>query len=91
MSDSDEAAKRAWEGRLQAIRAGCQAAIDALERDGLLSARYSSAEATDLLTALLSVATWEHLTSGCGWSQDLYVEKMKALARQAFLRDPSAG
>lgn len=91
MSDTDEAAKLAWDSRLQAMREGCQAAIDALDRDDMLSARYSAAEATDLLTALLSVRTWEHLTSDCCWSQDLYIEKIKVLAWQAFVRDPSVG
>lgn len=91
MSDTDEAAKLAWDGRLQAVRQGCQAAIDALDRDDTLSAGYSAAEATDLLTAMLSVRTWEHLTSGCGWSQDLYIDKIKVLAWQAFVREPPVG
>lgn len=86
MSDTDEAAKSAWDGRLQAVREGCQAAIEALERDGMLSLCYSTDEATDMLSALLSVRTWEHLTSGCGWSQQIYLEKIKVVVKQAIVR-----
>jgi len=87
MSDTDEAARSAWDGRLHAVREGCQAAIDALERDGMLSPCYSADEATDLLSALLSVRTWEHLTSGCGWSQQIYLEKIKIVVRHAIVRE----
>ena len=91
MSDTDEAARSAWDGRLQAVREGCRAAIDALERDGMLSPCYSTDEATDLLSALLSVRNWEHLTSGCGWSQQVYLEKIKMVVRHAIMREPVIG
>jgi len=91
MGDTDEAARKAWEGRLKAIRAGCQAAIDALDRDGMLVQGYSTDEATDLLSALLSVRTWEHLTSGCGWPQETYIEKIKLAVRSSLVRQSAVG
>lgn len=91
ISDTDAAAKCAWEGRLQAVHEGCRAAIDSLVNDGMLSPHHSDVEATDILSALLSVHTWEHFTSTCGWSQAFYIEKIKALARQITVREPSNG
>lgn len=86
MSETDEAAKLAWDDRMQAVKHGCRAAIDALARDGRLASEHSPEHATDALSALLSVRTWEHLTLDCGWSQALYIEKSKILARQVFVR-----
>ena len=91
MSDTDEAAKLAWDDRMNAVREGCEAAVNALARDRQLSPAHPPAQATDILWALLSVPTWESLRFGCGWPQDLYIEKMKALARQTLVRAPSAG
>lgn len=86
MGDTDEAAKSAWDGRLLAVREGCRAAVDALEQDGILSPDCSPDESTDILSALLSVRTWEHLTSGCGWSHQLYLEKIKVIVKHAIVR-----
>lgn len=90
MSDTDEAAKNAWDGRLQAVREGCHAAIVALEHDGMLKPDYTADEATDMLSALLSVRTWEHLTFGCGWSQEVYLEKIRLTVKNALLCDSAA-
>ncbi len=91
MSETDDAAKLAWDGRMQAVRHGCRAAIDALERDGQLSSEYSAALATDILWTLLSVRAWEHLTIDCGWSQQLYIEKTKVLALQILVNGNTNG
>lgn len=85
MEDSDEAARLAWNDRMQAVRHGCAAAVKALKEDGVLSQDYPPKEATDILWALLSVQNWEQLTVKCGWSQKRYIKKMKALARQVLL------
>lgn len=87
MGETDEAAKLAWGDRMQALRHGFQAAVDALARDGQLSSAHSPDEATDILWALLSVGTWERLTIDCGWSQQRFVDKMKVVAAQ-ILVDP---
>lgn len=90
MGETDEAARTAWDGRMQALRHGCRAAIDALVRDGRLPAAYSADQATDLLWTLLSVRNWEHLTIDCGWPQEQYLEKTQALTRRLFIDPPSA-
>ena len=85
MSETDDAAKLAWNGRMQAVRHGCSAAIDALKRDSQLMLEHSVAHATDILWTLLSVRAWEQLTIQCGWSQKLYIKKTKVLARQMLV------
>lgn len=85
MQDTDEAARLAWADRMEAVRDGCQAAVKALKRDGVLSAEHSVKQATDILWSLLSVPTWEQLTRECGWSQRLYVNTMKELAKKVLV------
>lgn len=88
MSDTDEAAKLAWNDRMAAVRDGCRAAIDALERDGHLSPKHSRAEAIDVLWTLLSMPNWENFRFACGWPQELYIEKMKMIAQQMLVAEP---
>ena len=90
VQDTDEAARDAWEDRMDAVRQGCAAAIAALVRDGDLAPEHDAEEATDLLWTLLSVRNWEQLTRDCGWSQERYVETVKALARHVLV-DARAG
>ncbi len=87
MKDTDEAAARAWDDRMLAMRQGCEAAILALERDGKLSAVHAPDEATDILWTMLSVRNWEQLTLECGWSQARYVKTLKGLERQVLVAD----
>ena len=85
MRDHDEAAANAWNGRMQAMREGCQAAIEALDADNRLSPNLTTTEATDLLWTLLSVETWEHLTQQCHWPQPQYLATQKKIAHQLFV------
>ncbi len=91
MGETDEAAKLAWDGRKAAVRHGCQAAIDALERDHHLASGQSVTHATDILWTLLSVRTWEHFIIDCGWSQQLYIKEIKAIARQILVKSDADG
>ena len=86
MSDTDDAAATTWRARMRDMREGCEAAILALKRDKMLSATYAPEYATDLLWMLLSVRNWEHLNIACGWSQEQYIEAMKATARSLFVK-----
>ena len=86
MGETDSAAADAWTGRMQAMRQGCEAAINALAADGNLSPEHTSDQATDILWTLLSVRNWEQLTQECGWSQSKYLKTQKQLARQLFLK-----
>jgi AcrR family transcriptional regulator len=85
MSDTDDAAAEAWNGRMQAMREGCQAAIKALHRDGMLNSDYSQKMATDLLWTMLSIRNWEQLTIQCGWSKKKYISELKSLTRRIFV------
>lgn len=87
MQDSDEAAKLAWADRMQAVRHGCEAAVQALKRDGVLLPEHSAKQATDILWTMLSVRNWEQLTIACGWSQKRYIETTKLQARRTLVAD----
>jgi AcrR family transcriptional regulator len=85
MQDTDEAAALAWADRMQAVRHGCDAAVQALKKDGMLSRDHTAKQATDILWTMLSVRNWEQLTIACGWSQKRYIETTKLLARRALM------
>ena len=85
MGAADEAAAEAWNKRMQDMREGCEAAIVALERDGMLRRENSVRMATDLLWALLSVGNWERLRFDCGWSQEQFISRLKQSAKRLFV------
>lgn len=85
MQGTDEAAAIAWNDRMQAVREGCAAAVEALQRDGALAPGHGPEQATDLLWTLLSVHNWRQLTGDCGWPQERYIEAMKRLAHRAIV------
>ncbi|MDH3596707.1 MAG: TetR/AcrR family transcriptional regulator [Rhodospirillales bacterium] len=87
MRDTDDAAAKAWDERMQDMRQGCEAAIDALNRDNMLSPDHSPNQATDILWTMLSVRNWEQLTLECAWPQERYIETLKSLARRIFVAD----
>lgn len=91
MKDTDEAAADAWGKRMQDVREGCEAAISALKRDGMLSPDHSARQATDILWTMLSVRNWEQLTIECGWSQKKYVETLKSMARSILVASRPSG
>lgn len=82
MQETDEDAASAWAERMQDVREGCAAAVDALNRDGMLKGEFE--EATDLLWTLLSISNWEQLTVTCGWPQEKYIQAMKDIARSTL-------
>ncbi len=87
MSDTDQEAATAWSKRMQDMREGCQAAIDALYRDKKLSANYSREHATDILWTMLSIRNWEQLSIECGWTQKQYITMLQTTARRIFVVD----
>ncbi|WP_046023481.1 TetR/AcrR family transcriptional regulator [Magnetospira sp. QH-2] len=91
MGDTDEAARLAWADRMAGLREGFQAAVDALDRDGMLSPALTVTEATDILWSMLSVQTWERFILDCGWSQQAYGERMKLLARKMLVAGSATG
>ena len=89
MQDNDKEARTAWTNREQAVREGCEAAVNALSRDGDLTPRLSPKEATDLLWVLLSVENWAKLTRECGWNQETYLKHMQDISQQVLLSENS--
>ena len=85
--ETDEAADLAWRDRMGAVRSKCLDTVMALERDGMLAPGLTRDEAVDLLSTLLSVRSWEHLTQECGWSNGQYVRSMKQVLRRTLVRD----
>ena len=85
MAATDDAAKAAWDGRMEAMRQGCAAAVEALARDGRLRSEFNAENATDILWAQLSVQTWEALTQARGWSQEDYIARQKLIARRLLV------
>lgn len=85
VKDTDEAAAAAWNDRMQAMRDGCRAAIEALRADGRLAAEWTPARATEALWTMLLVPNWENLTRECGWSTRQYVGWMQTMARRTFV------
>ena len=80
MMETDAAAAAAWNGRMQAVRHGCDAAVKALKADGVLSPDYSMKQAADILWALLSVENWEKFRYDCKWSQQKYIKTVQSIA-----------
>lgn len=85
LRETDEAAGEAWDKRMRDMREGCAAAIEALERDGMLEASWGTEDATDILWGLLSLRNWEHWTGQCGWSQERYADHLLAITQKLFL------
>lgn len=86
LRETDAAAATAWDERMMAVREGCGAAIEALQRDQNLSDDWSVETATDMLWTMLSVRTWEQLTHECGWTANEYAERMQRLAGLTFVK-----
>jgi len=85
--DTDPEARAAWQDRMDAVRHGCAAAVDAIARDKALAPGLTKTAATDLLAMLLSVRNWEYLRQERGWSQKRYIQAMKTMARQSIMAD----
>ena len=81
MQTKDEEAGAAWDDRMSAVRHGCEAAVEALARDGRLTLSLSTSEATDLLLGQLSVENWELLRHRCGWTQARYIDVLQQTVR----------
>lgn len=86
MKETDADAATAWAARMADMREGCAAAVEALDRDGMLADGFTAAEATDMLWSLLSVDMWEALTRSRGWDQARYVAAMNLMARRGLTR-----
>lgn len=86
MMDADDAARAAWQDRMQALYEGCHAAIADLQRDGALQGQWTITSGADWLAAQLSYHNWDFLVRDKGWSQAEYMECLMRTAQQALVR-----
>ena len=86
--ETDEAAAAAWQDRMSAVYSGCEATIRCLERDGVLAPGWTVPEAADFFFATISLPNWEILTKERGWTQELYVERIKNALKSVLVRVP---
>ncbi len=86
VQDTDEAAAAAWADRMDAMRDGCRAAIDALLADDNLADGWTRDKAIDAFWTMLLVPNWEALTIDCGWSKTDYIHHMQTIAERTFVR-----
>lgn len=84
--ETDEAAQAAWNDRMAAVRSGCQRAISALERDGILASGWTPEKAVDFCQTMLSIHNWAQLTIDCRWTTDEYVSRMQKLLRETLVK-----
>lgn len=86
MGPGDAEAQAAVDQRMQDMKEGCDAAIMALKRDGMLSSTYTAQQATDLLWAVLQPEVWHRLVDTCGWSQTQYADLIAKTAGHLFVQ-----
>lgn len=89
MRETDPEAAEAWQNRMDAIREGCQAAIEMLASEHRLAGGWTVETATDLLCMMLSFESWDQLTRSYGWSSDDYTNNLQRQARMTFIRSES--
>ncbi len=86
VQDTDAAAAAAWADRMEAMRDGCRAAIDALIADDNLAEGWSRKDAIDAFWTMMLVPNWEALTIDCGWSKKKYIRHIQRIAERTFVR-----
>lgn len=86
MRETDPEAEQAWQNRMDAIREGCQAAIEMLASEHRLSDGWTVESATDLLCMMLSFESWDQLTRRYGWTSDDYTSNLQRQAKQTFIK-----
>jgi AcrR family transcriptional regulator len=85
--ETDKAVAAAWDDRMRVVQEACHDIVGRLRRDGMLAPGWSLDEAGEMLWTMLSIGNWENLTLERGWPVSLYVARMKALTRRAFVRE----
>jgi AcrR family transcriptional regulator len=83
---TDEAAKAAWENRMESRRSGTKQLVQWLERDGLLKSEWDVDTATDAIWALASLQVWEQLVIDRGWSKERYEQHLRQILRAMFIK-----
>lgn len=85
MKDTDEAARDAWDDRMNSLKNGCGKTIEALRKDGELTENLSVSKATEALWSLISIHSWELLVVSCNWSQEQYKDYLISSAKKILV------
>ncbi len=84
--EADEAMAAAWHAKMGCLRDACRQIVDTLDREGILSSRWSPDEATEIFFMNISFNNWEQLVQESGWSQTQYIDGMKKLLTSTLLK-----
>lgn len=88
MGEGDRDAKSAWDHRMAAMKEGCAAAIDALQRDGRLNPALNAEQSTDYYFVLLRIEAWSYCVHDCGWSEGAYLTHIQSVTERMFVTEP---
>ena len=80
--------RAAWDDRMRALHAVCQAVVERCDADRTLAAGQPPGEASEMLWALLSVPLWIQLREDAGWTEEQYRRRMAAMALAALKTSP---
>jgi AcrR family transcriptional regulator len=87
-AQADSGAMAALQDRLQVKRGALRGALELVEADGYLSPAWPLEEAVDVLTALLSVDSYEQLVTQQGWSPEQLIARVQELSRTFLVDTP---
>lgn len=86
MRDQDDAAKEAYDLRMQHIRNACETTILALKNENQLQEHLTTEVATDILWTMLSIPTWEQYRFQCGWTAQECISRTQLNAKAVLLK-----
>jgi AcrR family transcriptional regulator len=88
---SDAGAAAAWQERIEVKRGVLRAALLRVAADGRLSPAWKLEDAVDMISAMLSVETYQHLVVERGWKLEAHIAKVWALCEGSVLATPVRG
>lgn len=80
----DEAAAKAWQDRMAALRKGPLHVAGLLDEEGALAKELDVETAADLMWAIASVQVWEALTDDRGWSPAEYQTQLSRILHRTL-------
>lgn len=83
---SDEAAAAALNDRVEVKRGAVREALELVKHDGCLSPAWPLEEAVDMVTALLSIDTYELLVVQRGWPPERLIQRIHQLSAAVVTR-----
>lgn len=88
--ETDDAARAAWDDRMEDFRRGCARVAARLSEEGMLAKSWTTEHAADILYGVLSIHTWAALTRERGWTHEQYVAGIERVAHDTLLGGDAA-